>query len=210
MTFGPLKIMDDDDTSQNEEIEALVSIYDDALTLLPSSSGKAFEVRINDANLRLNFPSDYPSTSQPSYELNAPFLSRDEKQEITLQLRDILSSSIGMPVVFSLAECVKEFLEEQFSQRSKNIPDTCSFDEKHPLNIAGNLSSLQCPAITTGDCIEDRKSVFQGHFANVETADDVKAVIAKLYENRKIANAAHNMYAYRIRQAGGMFSCSII
>ena len=210
MTFGPLKIMDDDDTSQNEEIEALVSIYDDALTLLPSSSGKAFEVRINDANLRLNFPSDYPSISQPSYELNAPFLSRDEKQEITIQLRDILSSSIGMPVVFSLAECVKEFLDEQFSQRSKNIPDTRSFDEEIPPNIAEKLSSLQCPAITTGDCIEDRKSVFQGHFAHVETANDVKAVISKLMENRKFANATHNMYAYRIKQAGGMFSCSII
>ena len=44
---------------------------------------------------------------------------------------------------------------------------------------------------------------FQGHFAHVETVDEVKAVIAKLYENRKIANAAHNMYAYRIKQAGG-------
>lgn len=27
-------------------------------------------------------------------------------------------------------------------------------------------------------------------------------MIAKLYENRKIANAVHNMYAYRIKQAG--------
>ena len=55
----------------------------------------------------------------------------------------------------------------------------------------------------TGDCIEDRKSVFQGHFAHVETANDVKAVISKLMENRKFANATHNMYAYRIKQAGG-------
>ena len=57
---------------------------------------------------------------------------------------------------------------------------------------------------TTGDCIEDRKSVFQGHYAHVETAEDVKAVISKLMENRKIANASHGkMYAYRIKQAGG-------
>ena len=47
---------------------------------------------------------------------------------------------------------------------------------------------------------------FQGHFAHVETADEVKAVIAKLYEDRKIAKAAHNMYAYRIKQAGGNVS----
>ena len=57
--------MEDDETSQNEEIEALVSIYDDSLTLLPSSSGKAFEIKldVNGATLRLNFPPDYPSIS---------------------------------------------------------------------------------------------------------------------------------------------------
>ena len=31
-------------------------------------------------------------------------------------------------------------------------------------------------------------------------------MIAKLYEDRKIAKAAHNMYAYRIKQAGGNVS----
>jgi len=83
----PLKNkMEDDETSQNDEIEALVSIYDDALTLLPSTSGKAFEIKINEATLCLNFPPNYPSDSSPSYELSAPFLNRDEKEEITGQV----------------------------------------------------------------------------------------------------------------------------
>lgn len=194
--------MEDDETNQNDEIEALVSIYDDALTLLPSTSGKAFEIKINEATLNLNFPSNYPSDCSPSYELSAPFLNRDEKEEITDQLRDILSSSLGMPVVFSLVECVKEFLEQpHFLQKS--ISNANSFvEEIQPKVHAQRLSSVQCPVITTGDCIEDRKSVFQGHFAHVETANDVKAVISKLMENRKFANATHNMYAYRIKQAG--------
>ena len=55
--------MEDNETSQNDEIEALVSIYDDALTLLPSTSGKAFEIKINEATLFLNFPPNYPSDS---------------------------------------------------------------------------------------------------------------------------------------------------
>ena len=134
-------------------------------------------------------------------------MNRDEKEEITDQLRDILSSSIGMPVVFSLAECVKEYLEQpRFSEKNKSVPEPDVFEiEESVPKFAQKLSSIQCPAITTGDCIEDRKSVFQGHFAHVETVDEVKAVIAKLYENRKIANAVHNMYAYRIKQAGGNF-----
>jgi len=196
--------MDDDETNQNDEIEALVSIYDDALTLLPSSSGKAFEIRINEATLCLNFPPNYPSISSPSYELGAPFLNRDEKEEITDQLRDILSSSLGMPVVFSLVECVKEFLEQpNFLQKSNSISNDKSISEENQPKVdVRRMSSVQCPVITAGDCIEDRKSVFQGHFAHVETADDVKAVISKLMENRKFANATHNMYAYRIEQAG--------
>ena len=40
--------------------------------------------------------------------------------------------------------------------------------------------------------------------------EEVKAVIAKLYENRKIANATHNMYAYRISQSKGKFDIYII
>jgi len=207
----PLKNkMEDDETSQNDEIEALVSIYDDALTLLPSTSGKAFEIKINEATLCLNFPPNYPSDSSPSYELSAPFLNRDEKEEITDQLRDILSSSLGMPVVFSLVECLKEFLE-QYDLLQKSTSNAKSqltmanaiCEEIQPKVHAQRMSSVQCPVITTGDCIEDRKSVFQGHYAHVETAEDVKAVISKLMENRKIANAAHGkIYAYRIRQAG--------
>ena len=99
---------------------------------------------------------------QPSYEFSAPFLNRDEKEEITDQLRDILSSSLGMPVVFSLAECVKEYLEQpRFSEKDKSVqPDDFEIEESVP-KFAQKLSSIQCPAITTGDCIEDRKSVFQ-------------------------------------------------
>ena len=37
----------------------------------------------------------------------------------------------------------------------------------------------------------------------VHNIDEVKAVISKLYENRKIANATHNMYAYRITESNG-------
>ena len=102
-------------------------------------------------------------------------MNRDEKEEITDQLRDILSSSLGMPVVFSLAECVKEYLEQpRFSEKNKSVPEPDVFEiEESVPKFAQKLSSIQCPAITTGDCIEDRKSVFQGHFAHVETFRDV-------------------------------------
>ena len=184
---------EDDNKSQEEEIEALVAIYDENLNLLPSTSGKSFEIRIKQALLRVNFPKNYPSQNGPSYEISAPFLSRNQKEELENQLKDVLNSFEGLPVVFSLAESIKEFLES-FEIEEENVQLIPEKLEKL------ELSSVECPEIKTGDSIEDRKSVFQGHFAAVTSLEQVKVVLAKLYENRKIANATHNMYAYRIHK----------
>ena len=66
---------------------------------------------------------------------------------------------------------------------------------------------LICPEIYTGIVIEDRKSVFQGHFARVEEVQNVRLVLDKLLENKKIKHATHpTMYAYRIQQKGNLNS----
>ena len=197
---------DDNETSQNDEIEALVSIYGcDTLKLLPSSGrNKSLEIQIwPEVSLRVSLPPAYPSESGPIYELTAPSLHKDEKEELEQLFQDILNVNEGMPVIFTLSECLKEFLEER-SKSSSLLATNHDPDPKTvQVLVPDDGSSVQCPAILTGDCIEDRKSVFQGHFAHVQDQQDVKAVIARLYENRKIANAAHNMYAYRIKQPNG-------
>ena len=65
------------------------------------------------------------------------------------------------------------------------------------------IIDIICPEVFTGDTIEDRKSVFQGHFASVNEVQQVPLVLEKLRENKKIKNAHHpTMYAYRIQQKG--------
>ncbi|KAI9320527.1 ribosomal protein S5 domain 2-type protein [Dichotomocladium elegans] len=46
-------------------------------------------------------------------------------------------------------------------------------------------------------------SVFIAHVAKVHSAAEVKAVISKLLENKKIARATHNISAYRIELSDG-------
>jgi len=53
------------------------------------------------------------------------------------------------------------------------------------------------PAIYSDESFEDRKSVFQAHLSSVHSKEEVQLVLNKLKENKKIANATHNMYAYR-------------
>merc|ERR1712166_1639592 len=57
------------------------------------------------------------------------------------------------------------------------------------------------PAITHGEPLTDRKSVFQAHAACVQHVSQVEDVVAELMRNNKIARAAHNIMAYRIVHA---------
>lgn len=54
------------------------------------------------------------------------------------------------------------------------------------------------PVITHGESVVDRKSVFQGHSAAINQVEHVDIFLSKLKENKKIENAFHNMWAYRI------------
>ncbi|KAK3533276.1 hypothetical protein QTP70_014309 [Hemibagrus guttatus] len=59
-------------------------------------------------------------------------------------------------------------------------------------------SDEELPVIKHGEAITDRRSTFQPHLALVVTPKQVQRVLDKLYENKKIASATHNIYAYRI------------
>ncbi|KAF0304242.1 Protein IMPACT-A [Amphibalanus amphitrite] len=115
----------------------------------------------------------YPSESPPQYELLAPWLRGD--------LRNTLAAHLD-----GIYWCVQQ---ESVSPAAVPPPPT----------IKADLSP--CPEIIHGECIVDRKSVFQAHCAPVVTVQQVHQVIASLKQCRKIASATHNMWAYRIQGA---------
>jgi len=187
---------------QQEEIEVLSSIYEDCFIL---DSETCFTIKIKencgDVLLTVSFPPNYPSSAPPTYQKSAPFLRGSEKQELCSLLDEIYVDNLGECLVFLWVEQIRTFLQER-SDVIGDIEDCPGHDISLEENLlsAGieNVRLDECPEITTGSTIEDRKSVFQGHTACVKSAADVKLVLAKLYENKKIAHATHNMYAYRI------------
>eukprot|EP01133_Synstelium_polycarpum_P010704 gene10704-12449_t len=54
-----------------------------------------------------------------------------------------------------------------------------------------------------GQAVTDKKSKFQAHLAIVHSEEEVKAVLDTLLTNKKIADATHNMYAYRFKLPDG-------
>jgi hypothetical protein len=154
--------------------------------------------------LTVSLPPNYPSSAPPTYQKSAPFLRGREKEVLCDLLDDIYVDNLGECVVFLWVEQIRTFLQERDDNIDSYSTDLVDNDETVDTSLEENLlatalhNSSLCPKITTGGTIEDRKSVFQGHTASVKSAEDVKLVLSKLYENKKIAHATHNMYAYRI------------
>ncbi|KAJ4445922.1 hypothetical protein ANN_12608 [Periplaneta americana] len=115
---------------------------------------------------------------------------------VMVSRQEVQLENIGETVIFQWVEKVRELLQQLQLQASSeeeecvvDLPTECS-DTK--------TKSTAGPEIIHGDTITDRKSVFQGHAAFVFSAEEVSLVLEELYKNKKVANATHNIYAYRI------------
>lgn len=76
------------------------------------------------------------------------------------------------------------------------------------VTVGDDDSLWDIPEIFSGEPITDRKSTFQAFLAHVVHPKQAMCVLAKLKENKKIANAAHNMWAFRIGGDGKSKSSS--
>ncbi len=74
-----------------------------------------------------------------------------------------------------------------------------------PARAVSAIDTYDGPTIYhSSEPIRDRKSVFVAHFARVKTETELRKVMAKLYEDRKVAAATHNISAYHY--GGGHYS----
>ncbi|KAK7889579.1 hypothetical protein WMY93_025139 [Mugilogobius chulae] len=211
-----------------EEVEALSSIYGDEWCVIDEASrifcikiSDDIEQPKLTACLQIILPADYPSAAPPIYQINAAWLRGPERAKLANSLEDLYVQHVGESILYLWVENVREFLlrnpkaEKQRSQTDrKRTPfygpfgryrlvqwallkiymwrSVCEYIQPtthYPTTNAANK---------TGNAITDRRSTFQPHLAPVVTPRQVKMVLEKLYENKKIASATHNIYAYRI------------
>nr|KAF6422493.1 impact RWD domain protein [Rousettus aegyptiacus] len=101
-----------------------------------------------------------------------------------------------------ICQDVKKKTEEEDVQCEEDIVLACQLENSVKaldFDVSENRREIEeLPPIDHGIPITDRRSTFQAHLAPVVCPKQVKMVLAKLYENKKIASATHNIYAYRI------------
>ncbi|KAJ2455014.1 hypothetical protein EV183_001118 [Coemansia sp. RSA 2336] len=132
------------------------------------------------------------------------------------ELHRMWSEDMGKDVViYGWLTWLNDYLAERWPQPLDPIPlpkDGMAKDRPLPADQpSANLPTKQpdstlAPAIFTGRALEMKKSVFVGHVAQVQTASQVQAVQNTLLQDKKIAQATHNIMAYRIRLENGSLS----
>ncbi|XP_059833619.1 protein IMPACT isoform X2 [Hypanus sabinus] len=197
---------------QIDEIEALSSIYEDNWTVV-NEAARIFSIRITDQLpewaicLQVMLPPEYPTAAPPVYQLNAPWLRGHERADLSNDLEEIyLWSSepwfqIPSQKTSQLHQCPVKC--SQGTQKETEEADHwgCQSSSQQVVlkgNISESLDDVEIPLMAHGEPITDRRSTFQAHLAPVVILKQVKLCLQKLYENKKIASATHNIYAYRI------------
>lgn len=218
---------EEDLQAQIEEVEALSSIYGDEWCVIDEAS-RIFCIKISNgldepkltACLQIILPPDYPSSAPPIYQINAAWLRGSKKTELANSLEDLYVEHAGESILYLWVERIREFLleksqsleavnqsekvnmtaEEEEGDDDEDVPDvrTLRLNTENAHLFMQNTDDEELPPIKHGNTITDRRSTFQPHLAPVVTPRQVKMVLEKLYENKKIASATHNIYAYRI------------
>ncbi|XP_030647340.1 protein IMPACT [Chanos chanos] len=214
--------------SQIDEIEALSSIYGDEWCVIDEASRIFCIKISDDIEqpkwtvcLQIILPHDYPSAAPPIYQINAAWLRGPERVKLSNSLEELYLENAGESILYLWVEKIREFLIEK-SQSGETVEglDTLKamrteeeedYDEDVLLDYSAlklnteqshlfsdRLVDEELPPIHHGEAITDRRSTFQPHLAPVVSPKQVRMVLDKLYENKKIASATHNIYAYRI------------
>ncbi|XP_032149055.1 protein IMPACT isoform X5 [Sapajus apella] len=158
-------------------------------------------------------------TPNGHFACSAPWLKGQERADLSNSLEEIYIQNIGESILYLWVEKIRDVLIQK-SQMTEPGPDVKKKTEEEDVECEDDLilacqpeSSVKAldfdisenrteveelPPIDHGIPITDRRSTFQAHLAPVVCPKQVKMVLSKLYENKKIASATHNIYAYRI------------
>ncbi|XP_078254796.1 protein IMPACT isoform X2 [Rhinoraja longicauda] len=148
---------------------------------------------------------------------SAPWLRGHERAALSNDLEEIYLQNSGDCVLFLWVQKIQEFLQLKARSNSAaqhghkgteeaKVDHRASSTSVHSPSRHISPSDAYCqssddedlPPMVHGDPLTDRRSTFQAHLAPVVTLKQVKMHLQKLYQNKKIAGATHNIYAYRI------------
>ncbi|KAI9296178.1 UPF0029-domain-containing protein [Neoconidiobolus thromboides FSU 785] len=188
---------------QEEEIEVIKSIYgpeslikrSNNWVFLPSKGYHDLSI-LEGWELEITLPTSYPSKDLPTFE----WVHRNEIRKVFFE-QFIEGSVVLFTWLQSLEEILKVNLNAiKISPNPKSIMNkkvTKQEKEEKEESILPVNTFVSIP-------IEDRKSVFIAYAKRVTSQNEVNEFRDSLVNIKKIAKAAHNIIAYRIKLENGV------
>jgi len=115
-------------------------------------------------------------------------------------LQFIFNESFGKVFILKWVLWLREnlFISLRLPENELKVPLIEPTTEKHEPLLDELSTTTGYHKIYHSDYLLDRKSRFQSHATQVFLKEDVSKVLSLLKQNKKIAEATHNIYAYRI------------
>ncbi|KAL9642018.1 hypothetical protein ABK040_004071 [Willaertia magna] len=191
-----------------------------AISITPPINEDSDELITLDAiQFEFYFHSNYPNDSPPFFEIRGGknwinlnlnenifqsndlenLLNSDMKKVTTI--KDLISKEltnmfvIGQPIIFQWIEFLKNDLWLNIIDITKLIHFISSQQNKNAKSTKKQHKEIE---IIHGEAYTEKKSKFIAHLAKVHSLEDVNIMLSQLKEDDKIANATHNICAYRI------------
>lgn len=199
----------DNVSSQADEIEALSAIYQEDW-IVEDPAKRVYKIVLSNEvsgdklSFQVTLPPEYPSEAPPFYEISAPWMSQGGKARLLAALDDYFYNHLGENILYDWIEIARNALHESATEGES----AGASEEEETAQVVEPLEQLtvESPAldfsgglnIFHGQILEDRRSVFQAHLAEVHSVREVEQVLDELKTNKKIAEATHNIWAYRI------------
>ena len=191
--------------AQRDELSALEAVYPDELKVVKPHQTYSIQLEEsgNSLTLYFEFHADYPVAMPPRFQLESFLLDEVSKAELRNELLEKFEEDSG--VLFAWVEHINEFLSrlppipvvntEPVKLQVENSVPHEPVVAPAPVSALGDTSrELE---IFHGEPLTDRKSVFQSHVCRVSSVGEVEQMLTLLKSNKKIAQATHNILAYR-------------
>ena len=188
--------------AQDEEIEALQSIFGEECVSLRGKSSMGDGLRVltiafeesSSARLECKLVKGYPAENPPEVILIGSRRLEDQKDIIKSKVQEYWASTNDV-MIFQLVEWIKEtFFSKVIVSEEEEVRTRRQSERKIEVENYDDI------LLHHGEPITDRRSTFQAHVALVSSPEDAMRALRKLYSiDRKFQRATHNIWAYRIQ-----------
>jgi hypothetical protein len=208
-----------------QELESLNTIYPDYLVINEYENKYRIEFTLsNVVTVIFEINENYPLNSLPNLvDIQFHQNNRDLRTEyLSKKLENLFSINCGNECLFQAIQIIQEYcFDEHNLPKKKNSVNTLCDDlamnknteeqEEKEVSITSTKSNKKIELLTNppsvslfpnlnivhGEITKKRKSAFQSHLCTVKSIDEVKEFRNRVLSDRRIAQAAHNILAYR-------------